>query len=216
MDNTLPTPWSEERFQNISLAIINLLVHQLHFLETNIQIIPVSGLKGTNLTNTCKVAVKDANTMNSELFQWYKGLTLIDCINNIIPSRMNTTTTSNTTTSSSSSNSKNNINTKSSDSTLMSKNATITTHTFRAVITDIDLNLDHNTHSKSFTVSTVILRGSIHNNRHIGVVGKCICQIKKIMNNRNNSVIETATVGDHVTLTLTERYVFARYLCVHN
>ena len=76
------------------------------------------------------------------------------------------------------------------------------TGAFRAVITSID---PASSSSKSFHVNAIILRGKVKNNRHIGLVGTSVCQIKKILDSKNNTSMECARCGSHVTLTLVDR-----------
>lgn len=178
MDHTQPEPWCQERFMVISQTIRTMLVDRLGFEDGRVVVVPVSGLKGVNLVPSSKdIATESTATATVEATA---------AVNGGIPSWYQGLTLLECI--------HNTIpHTSESDTNSGS---------FRAVITSIDPS---SVDSKTFNVNVIILRGKIKLHRHIGLVGTSVCQLKKIVDSRNNAVLEWACSGCHVTLTLIDR-----------
>jgi elongation factor 1 alpha-like protein len=88
--------WSFERFQHIKTKMIDFL-KSLDYKEEQIQVIPVSGLRGDNLTERIPttltkedaISLSDQSLSPSAVLEkqmsWYKGPTLLDILDSLSP-----------------------------------------------------------------------------------------------------------------------------------
>lgn len=78
LDRTVPA-WSQARYDHIKNTVLPFILRS-GFNAKRVRFVPVSGLNGDNVNNS---------ESKSQLFNWYKGPSLIDAIDNFKPAQRN-------------------------------------------------------------------------------------------------------------------------------